>query len=224
MAGLRACTTMTTHKPLFPRSSSRHRQTPGRAADVHHPPLCLTAMETTETASRTLLTLPGEIQNKIIGELEPIDIPLLRATCRYFRKIIPPRSMRELLVAESSSTGMERDLYACCLCLRLRHSSHFADKMMKRHKRKLAAGSSTRFCMECGLNPAPGQHGYCPGSHITKNGVVSVICISCRRLWRPSRNGYVPGRYCTECLVSDAGAPRPYAKARIQQSLWQQWD
>jgi hypothetical protein len=153
-----------------------------------------------ETPSSILLNFPGEIQNKIVGELEPFDLLLLRATCRHFHNIIPPLDIWELLVAESSDTGFEQDLYACCLCLRLRRASHFADKMKKKDKRKLARGGYSRFCIQCGLKPPPGKPGYGRGTYITKNDVVSVVCIKCIRLEDPAQdaNGKIT-QYCMDC-------------------------
>ncbi|KAB5525507.1 hypothetical protein GE09DRAFT_473154 [Coniochaeta sp. 2T2.1] len=89
-----------------------------------------------------------------MGELEPIDLLVLRTTCRHLRNIIPSLDIHDLLAAESSNTGIARDLYACRLCLRLRHSSNFADTMKKKNKQKLAGRGVTRFCMDCGLKPA----------------------------------------------------------------------
>lgn len=153
-----------------------------------------------ETASTTLPTLPGEIQNMIVGDLEPFDLLLLRATCRHFRNVVPRLDIGELLVAECSKTAMERDLYACCLCLRLRRASHFADKMIKKQKRKLAGGGSSRFCVQCGVKPPPGKSGYGSGTFITKKNVVSVLCIYCVQLGYPAQdeNGKTT-QYCARC-------------------------
>ncbi|KAK3933530.1 hypothetical protein QBC46DRAFT_401881 [Diplogelasinospora grovesii] len=214
---------MTKHKT--PLSQITIAAPPGSSTSGRYPSSLPypTAMSVyTETSSRTLLTLPGEIQNKIVGKLEPLDLLLLRATCRHFRNIIPPLNIHELLVAESSKTGMERDLYACRLCLRLRHSSHFADTMMKKGKRKLAGGGISRFCVECGLKPPPGQNGYSPGTHITRNGVVSVICIYCTCLARPSqdRDGKNT-QYCTGCWARtpEGQEMRRLKEARLQREL-----
>jgi hypothetical protein len=153
----------------------------------------------TGTASLTLLNLPGELQNKIIGELEPLDLLILRATCRHFRTIIP-LDIHVLVAAETSTVAMERNVYACCLCLRLRHSSHFADKMMKKAKRKLGGGGPNRFCTPCGLNPPPGRTGYGRGTFIMKNGVVSVLCICCGRLEHPAQHSNSNNaQYCVSC-------------------------
>ncbi|KAL2017781.1 hypothetical protein VTK56DRAFT_1699 [Thermocarpiscus australiensis] len=178
----------------------------------------------TEMAFSTLLELPGEIHNRIIGQLEPMDLLMLRSTCRYFRNIIPPLNMDELLVAEISKIGIERNLYACCLCLRLRRAWHFADKMMKGPKRKLPEGGSsrhTRFCVECGLNPPPGHHGYTRGDFITRNGVVSVKCMFCTRLAQAAKDGSGKNtQWCTRCwpIVTPEGREmRRLEAARRQQ-------
>jgi hypothetical protein len=166
-----------------------------------------------------LLNLPGEIQNKIVGELEALDLLPLRATCQYYRNIIPPGNptMHELVVIERSQTGMERDLYACRLRLHLRHSSHFADRMMKKDKRKGEVGTINRFCVDCGLEPPPNQNGYSRGANITRSGLVSVKCVFCLRLAAPAR---VDSRYCTRCwesVTSEGGEARRSRQAQQHQ-------
>jgi hypothetical protein len=58
----------------------------------------------TDTSSCTLLALPGEIQNRIIGELKPIDLFALRTTRRHLRNIIPSLDIYDFFTAESSNT------------------------------------------------------------------------------------------------------------------------
>jgi hypothetical protein len=203
----------TTHSGNTPLSKTTHHDIPRYLTSFPRP----TAMSTdTGTASRTLLNLPGEIQNKIVGELEALDLLPLRATCRHYRNIIPPSNptMHELVVIERSQTGMERDLYACRLRLHLRRSSHFADNMKKRDKRKGEVGTINRFCVDCGLEPPPKENGYSRGAHITRNGVALVKCVRCLRLATPAREG--DKRYCTWCWEN--GTPEGQEMQRLRQA------
>ncbi|KAK4098913.1 hypothetical protein N658DRAFT_390285, partial [Parathielavia hyrcaniae] len=129
-----------------------------------------------------LLNLPGEIQNKALDELEPFGLLQLRATCHHFRTIVPLLGIDELVMAETNQTALERDLYACCLCLRLRHSTHFADNMMWKAKKNSEGESVNRFCIPCGLRPPPGKNGYPKGILLTRNGLWFVICRHCAGL------------------------------------------
>lgn len=176
----------------------------------------------THTASCTLLTLPGEIQNKIVDTLDALDLLPLRATCRHFRNIIPPLSLtiHELVVLERSQAAMERDLYACRIRLHLRRSSHFADSMTRKDKIKGGHGAINRFCVDCGLNPPPKQTGYSRGVHITRKGVVSVMCVFCLQLAAPARDG--DNRYCTPCwetVTPEGQETRRLRQAQLQREL-----
>ncbi|KAK4127199.1 hypothetical protein N657DRAFT_535383, partial [Parathielavia appendiculata] len=98
-----------------------------------------------------LLALPGELHNKILQQLGPMHRLLLRTTCRYFRAIMPPLNPYELLAAEASKIGMERQLYACSFCHRLRPASKFDDSMKEWARGKGARDSINRFCLDCGV-------------------------------------------------------------------------
>ena len=71
---------------------------------------------------------------------------------------------------------------------------------MKRQKRKLAGGGYSRFCLQCGLKPPPGKPGYGRGTYITKEGVVSVLCIYCVQLKHPAQDANGKNtQYCVRC-------------------------
>ncbi|KAK4103190.1 hypothetical protein N658DRAFT_392608, partial [Parathielavia hyrcaniae] len=132
-----------------------------------------------EASACPLLALPGELHNKILQQLGPMHRLLLRATCRYFRTIIPPLNLYELLAAEASRIGMERKLYACSFCHRLRPATCFDDSMKEWARGKGARDSIKRFCLDCGVRSPPGRVGYGRGDHIRIKGALFVICFYC---------------------------------------------
>lgn len=134
-----------------------------------------------ETRSVSLLTLLGEIHNAIIACLGPLGSLLLRGTCRYFRRIIPPPGLGDLLLAESDQFAAERNVYACSLCISLRHARHFIYTMTKRNKRRGGYGARNRFCINCGLKPPRGQSVYAPGTIVRTESDVFVMCQRCEQ-------------------------------------------
>lgn len=129
-------------------------------------------------ASINLLDLPGEIQNKIISSTDGASQLLLRTTCAYLRAVIPPP---DVLAIETSPHAVARDAYACSKCSCLRHSSHFADKMLRKKRRRGGDDADMRFCLACGLKNSGNATGYSPGSRITIRGVSYVLCAVCRK-------------------------------------------
>ncbi|KAK4135879.1 hypothetical protein BT67DRAFT_263173 [Trichocladium antarcticum] len=151
------------------------------------------------TAACAILALPGEILNQIMAELNPLDLALLGSTCTHFRSIIPPFNINELVKVESTKIGVQRKLYACSFCLRLRHASRFADPMMRRKRRKHRGEErASRFCVECGLKQPTDERGYRPGNIVTMNGVAHVVCISCHRFECPA-DTRGDSRWCAKC-------------------------
>ncbi len=57
-------------------------------------------------------------------------------TCNYFHAIIKPLKHIQLLAAETTEFAIEKDVYACCYCLRLRLGFRFADKMLKKKRNR----------------------------------------------------------------------------------------
>ncbi|KAF2689297.1 hypothetical protein K458DRAFT_413594 [Lentithecium fluviatile CBS 122367] len=109
----------------------------------------------------TLQTLPVEIHRRIATFIRssPWSVPEIRATNRFFRALVPPLSLEELLGLEAASPFAHyRHLYACRHCLRLRKADMFAAKMLrgKRGPEWHKDGGDTdgrgeRWCLECGF-------------------------------------------------------------------------
>src|SRR5436190_4865017 len=94
------------------------------------------AAQDTPSSSSILLSLPAELQLWII---DVCDIPsrlALRLTNQHFRALIRPPTHADLLVAEKTRWGEDRNLFSCMDCLRLRRRCNFADAMTKGPKGK----------------------------------------------------------------------------------------
>ena len=124
-----------------------------------------------------LMTLPQELQDQIVGNLEWPDTVYLKATCKHFSHLIPSLNMEQLLEAEKSVFCKHRDLYACRYCLRLRDGTEFADRMRENCRSRGDQEAAKRFCVDCGLNTPNGAVGYSFGAEISMGGVTKIICI-----------------------------------------------
>ncbi|KAJ5625289.1 hypothetical protein N7510_001598 [Penicillium lagena] len=146
-----------------------------------------------------LLRLPPELHQLILEHLPVPDILQLRLTCTYFYELAPPPSHADLLEVESTEWGRRRDVYTCRYCLRLRPSSRFADRMLRRRRSRGARDGDKRFCIECGLKPRgdDGTARYGPGAQITVQGHFFVFCLVCRQFKRGARDSH--GRNTSEC-------------------------
>ncbi|KAL8848870.1 MAG: hypothetical protein Q9221_006095 [Calogaya cf. arnoldii] len=156
-------------------------------------------------------SLPPELQDEIIGNLEWPDKVCLKMTCKHYDQFIPSLSLDQLLEAEKSVFSEQRDLYACQYCLRLRDYSDFADKMREKRKGRGHKDAAKRFCVECGLNAPEGTTRYSPGAEISMEGVVKIICVWCKsfKLIGKDIDGN-RGRACVDCQADSN------ARARIR--------
>jgi hypothetical protein len=128
-----------------------------------------------------LIDLPNEInQQHIIDYLDFPSNVLLKMTCGHFNAFITALGHRELMEAETSDFCLQKDLYACCDCLRLRTKTKFADNIARKRRGRSRIDSAKRFCVDCGVNPREGTTRYTAGSHIVVQGELYVICRSCR--------------------------------------------
>lgn len=101
------------------------------------------------SAHMALTNLPPEIHHEIIKRLPFYDKSNLRATNPYFHTVIPPFTHQDLLAAEREDYSIERNLYTCRDCQRLRHKSKFADDTTK--KKKSRDGNVMRIVMGMSL-------------------------------------------------------------------------
>lgn len=130
--------------------------------------------------SPNLLSLPSELKNYIVEELDFPAVICLKLACRLFNSIIPRLTSNQLLRAERTTYAAKKDLYACSGCLRLRPGHEFADKMvLDKRRRRGGAQACNRFCLDCGISSTPGKARYTKGSRITVQGLVRVICLKC---------------------------------------------
>jgi hypothetical protein len=134
-----------------------------------------------------LIDLPNEIQQHIIDYLDFPSNVLLKMTCRYFNTFITALGHGELMEAETSDFCLQKDLYACRDCLRLRTKTTFADNVVRKRRGRYRIDSAKRFCVDCGVNPREGTTRYCAGSQIVMQGELYVICGSCRTFAKGAR-------------------------------------
>lgn len=145
-----------------------------------------------------ILTLPLELQEQVIRELAFPEIGFFKMTCRHFNTIIKPLTHEQLLRAEETAFALQEDVYACRECLRLRPASKFADKMLKKKRRRSGQKNCNRFCVECGLRSGPGNNRYTRGSHIIVRSVCYVICVRCGRF---KQGGVDNNKNTSECAT-----------------------
>lgn len=128
----------------------------------------------------TIIDLPNEILHSIAQYLDAFSIVWLQRSCRDFRESIPPPTHPELIKAETAGFGLQKNLYACGDCQRLRPRENFADKMVKSKEAKFGPKTVDRWCVECGINSGPGNPRYTAGDQIVTLSELYVICIDCR--------------------------------------------
>lgn len=77
-----------------------------------------------------ILDPPQEI-HLLIAELSPPSTVIdLRLTNKHLNTLIPALTPAELLEVESSELGIQKKVYACSQCVRLRPRRKFADDMV----------------------------------------------------------------------------------------------
>ncbi|KAL8991633.1 MAG: hypothetical protein Q9169_007798 [Polycauliona sp. 2 TL-2023] len=126
-----------------------------------------------------LMSLPRELQEEIVGNLELRDRVCLKVTCNYYNHIIPSLNLEQLLEAEKYVSCEQRDLFACRYCLRLRDGTEFTEKLLAKGKSRGHKDAAKRFCIDCGLNAPEGTTRYSPGAATSVMGVTKVICVWC---------------------------------------------
>ena len=133
-----------------------------------------------------ILRLATELHLNIVSQLKDADeggafaARHLRLTNRHFYNIVEQATHSELLRVEQTEWAMERRLYACMYCIRLRHASKFADTMLKGKTGRNGTQTYRRFCVDCGFAPPKGQTRYSAGTEVRVNGTRWVWCQRCK--------------------------------------------
>ncbi|OQD84877.1 hypothetical protein PENANT_c011G00683 [Penicillium antarcticum] len=92
----------------------------------------------------TIQILPTEILHLIAKNLDVFSLINLQHSCQRFCESIPSPTHKQLIEAEKSGLGFQKEFYACRDCLRLRPRAKFADTMIKRKKAKWGPGATDR--------------------------------------------------------------------------------
>ncbi|KAL2823006.1 hypothetical protein BJX63DRAFT_3604 [Aspergillus granulosus] len=148
-----------------------------------------------------LLALPPELHLLILTHLTFPETTHLKLTCTYFHNLIPSLTHAELLTAECTDFAVERDLYACRYCLRLRSGDQFGDRMLHRRRGRRGRHAGRRFCVQCGLMPREGGEArYGPGAKVVLRGGTYVLCKECGGFGVAGILGGVVADVCKGCL------------------------
>lgn len=115
----------------------------------------------------------------------------LRLTNRHFYNIVEKATHDDILGVEQTIWAIERRLYACKFCIRLRHASKFADAMLKGKTGRNGTQRFKRFCADCGFAPPQGQIRYSRGSEAIVNGERWVWCRLCQYVKKGDAAGRV---------------------------------
>lgn len=149
-----------------------------------------------------LSELPSELQSEIVNCLTFPDNVNLKRTCRHFYGLVHLDQAAQM-EAENSLYAAEKRLFVCSDCHRILPSQRFADKMIRRSRRRGGSEAWTRFCIDCGVTPR-GQNSsrrYTPGAHISIQGMHYVICQACRTFGKGAQDrDHANLPYCVGCM------------------------
>ncbi|WZH40770.1 F-box domain-containing protein [Fusarium acuminatum] len=124
---------------------------------------------------QSLSTLPNEIQNAIINQLDSFDKLILHTTSRHFRTMVAI-TVNDLLAAERASVSRGKDLLGCYDCLCLKRAECFADNTRRGKTGRWGGKPTSRFCIDCGLHPPSGTTRYNRANRIVIGGEGFVRC------------------------------------------------
>jgi hypothetical protein len=142
-----------------------------------------------------LLRLPAELHLDIVSELEESDPEgvvatlNLRLSNRYFYNLVDKPSHGTLLYIEKMRWAVSRSLYTCKFCVRLRHTSTFAEAMLKGKTGPNGLQPERRFCADCGFAAVQGETRYSAGTMATVNGERWIWCVYCREVNKGDQAG-----------------------------------
>jgi hypothetical protein len=151
-----------------------------------------------------LATHPTEVLEIISNYLQLQDFPAkssMKFTCKRFYGVVNAAySNAEIIILERLPYCMEKSLYACTSCNRLRPEGRFSDAMRRKNRGKYGDRPSKRFCITCGLRPSPINYvsRYARGTYVEVSGAGNVRCAHCDE-FRPARSKL--SKVCIPCAL-----------------------
>ncbi|SPJ70275.1 uncharacterized protein FTOL_00003 [Fusarium torulosum] len=168
----------------------------------------------TLSSPQSLSTLPNEIQNAIINQLDSFDKLILRTTSRHFRTMVAI-TVNDVLAAERASVSLGKDLLGCYDCLCLKRAECFADNTRRGKTGRWGSKPTSRFCIDCGLHPPSGTTRYNRANRIVIGGEGFVTC-------RCEKGGVLPEDSFSENRWVCMTCWEPVARRRRQREREQQ--
>ena len=137
-------------------------------------------------ALASLSTLPTELLEIIIHDLDYNSIQALRSSALIFSCTVPRPRTPKILSAKSAAQLAGNTLIACGGCLRLLPHTRFSTKMLIRRRSPHAdIAKKARFCNLCGIRDLPGEYRYQPGevfdNHAGEWFLRCAVCGECKR-------------------------------------------
>jgi hypothetical protein len=133
-----------------------------------------------------------ELQLEVIDHLSFQETAYLRMTSHVYLDLIHKPTLSELLAAENSEWAVNKGIFTCCHCLRLRQSTKFSESMITKKRARGHSRAALRFCIECGLTILwndPGARGYSRGAKICVLGLDYQVCKNCGLIGRIDNHG-----------------------------------
>ncbi|KAK2666799.1 hypothetical protein RAB80_017916 [Fusarium oxysporum f. sp. vasinfectum] len=126
-------------------------------------------------------------------------------------------SSDDLLTAEQALFSHGKDIWGCYDCLCLRRAACFADNMRKGKRGRQGNKPSSRFCIDCGLNPRSATTRYNRGNRIVIGGQRFITCW-CEKHGIVPEDSFSENRWvCITCW--EPVARRRREKEREQQNI-----
>ncbi|KAH6960189.1 hypothetical protein DER45DRAFT_627269 [Fusarium avenaceum] len=168
----------------------------------------------TLSSPQSLSTLPNEIQNAIINQLDSFDKLNLRTTSRHFC-IIVAITVNDVLAAERASLSRGIDLLGCYDCLCFKRAECFADNTRRGKTGRWGNKPTSRFYIDCRLHPISGTARYKRGNRIVIGGEGFVT-------YRCEKGGILPETSLTDNRWVCMTCWEPVARGRRQREREQQ--
>ena len=152
------------------------------------------------TNIRTLSTLPGEIQNQIVANLDPFSVIALRYTSQHFKHTVSlPLSgekQEHLHRIECSTTHPMSEKFACYSCYRIKPKHSFTAAHTKGTRGKNGGIWSDRRYLSCLVE----QGALTPGSVIKTNdgSEYQIYCWACATI---QREWCITCKWCQRCVA-----------------------